>query len=51
MDSLNFELQIVFCFQLFLSADVRHRFLTLYVFRVCGVSFRPYENSEETLSF
>ena len=29
MDSLIFELQIVFYFQLFLSANVRHGFLPL----------------------
>ena len=36
MDSLIFELQIVFYFQLFLSANVRHTFqkaLTMYVIR------------------
>ena len=29
MDSLIFELQIVFYFQLFLSANVRHRFMQI----------------------
>ena len=37
MDSLIFELQIVFYFQLFLSANVRHIFVFVF-----GLSIKRY---------
>ena len=46
MDSLIFELQIIFYFQLFLSANVRHTCLSATLFQI--LTFSAFLNISKT---